>query len=454
MIGTPASDRKKTLSGLEFPIGHFLVEQGTLKLKAGSAAQCVSESRRDGRCPHGMELPTLTAIAFYLVISTVGSQGFTVEPAQSDLYVPIGGDAEFTVRPAGAIESGTWLFKGITIVSWVRTFSSIHVAYRSRVDLNSTSGSLELKSVNESDNGDYTVSLTDVGGVQASATITLHALEPVSTPNITSNASSFIEHNDTVVLTCVATGTDVSYTWSEDNSVISNGGRFELSASNNTLTITGVLRSDGPIICLASNAVSAKISEPFPLNVFYGPDIPIIIPEPDTPAYTPGTDVTLTCYAQSKPAAMLSWYLQGVLVHSGDKLNIPNVSSKDIGRYVCQAFNDVTGRYISSSIEVDVLEPVGNVSLRSTNSYPVEQRDSVLLTCSSHGTHLKREWFFNNRPIRHNDRITISGDILLIDPVNVADTGVYKCIVSNGLNNDSAETYLEVLRKYRGIPSM
>ncbi|XP_032871962.1 carcinoembryonic antigen-related cell adhesion molecule 1-like [Amblyraja radiata] len=89
------------------------------------------------------------------------------------------------------------------------------------------------------------------------------------------------------------------------------------------------------------------------------------------------------------------------------------------------------------------LKPVANVNLRSNNSEPVEQRDSVVLTCSSRGSQVKREWFFNNQPIQQNDRITISGDTLLIAPVNMADTRMYTCIVSNGLNNGSAETYLE-----------
>ncbi|XP_032871951.1 carcinoembryonic antigen-related cell adhesion molecule 1-like [Amblyraja radiata] len=302
-----------------------------------------------------MELPPLTALAFCLVISTDGSQGFTVEPEQDDLYVPIGGDAEFTVRPSSAIESGNWLFKGITIVSWVGTSSSIHVDYRSRVDLNSTSGSLVLTSVNVMDNGDYTVSLTDVGGVQASATITLQALEPVSQPVITSNDTRPVEHNDTVILECVAVGTDVSYAWSRNGLTLSTGGRLVLSNGNRTLAISGVLRSDKEFTCTGSNPVNTNTSDPFLLDVNYGPESVQISVSPDQAAHASGTDASLTCSAVSNPAPEYQWLFNGLFQQSGQQVVIAALGVNDTGSYTCQVFNNVTKRSSSSSRNITVL---------------------------------------------------------------------------------------------------
>ncbi|XP_078287891.1 cell adhesion molecule CEACAM6-like [Rhinoraja longicauda] len=304
-------------------------------------------------------LPPLTALALFLFLflveSTGGSLGFTVVPEHSNLNVRVGSDAILTVRPSAAIAGGSWSFKGTTIIAWIGTAPLIHVDYSSRVNVSYTTGTLALETVTEQDSGDYIVSVTEQGtNIQASATIKLLAIEPVSTPNVTANARSLIEYNDTMVLACLATGTDVSYTWIGDGSVIANDGRSELSAGNTTLTITGVLRSDGPFACRASNPVSTKTSEPFHLNVFYGPDLPIIIPDPNVPLYNSGTEVTLTCSAESEPFAQLEWFLQGDLVQSGDQLTFPKVSADDSGSYLCLAFNTVTGRFRTSSIQINV----------------------------------------------------------------------------------------------------
>ncbi|XP_078287894.1 cell adhesion molecule CEACAM1-like [Rhinoraja longicauda] len=214
-------------------------------------------------------LPPLTALALFLVVSTGGSLGFTVVPEHSNLYVRVGRDAIFTVRPSAAIVGGSWVFKGNTIINWVGTNPLILAEYSSRVNVSYTTGTLALETVTERDSGDYRVAVTEQGSsIQASATFKLLALEPVPIPNITANASSFIEYNDTVVLACLATGTNVSYTWIGDGSEIANGGRLELSAGNTRLTITGVLRADGPFACRASNPVSTNTSQPFHLNVF------------------------------------------------------------------------------------------------------------------------------------------------------------------------------------------
>ncbi|XP_078287762.1 cell adhesion molecule CEACAM1-like isoform X1 [Rhinoraja longicauda] len=387
----------------------------------------------------------IQASATIKLLALGGSLGLMVVAEHSNLYVRVGRDAIFAVRPSAAISGGSWSFKGRTIINWIGTGTLIHANYSSRVKISYTTGTLALETVTERDSGDYIVTVFAQGaGTQGTATVKLLALEPVSTPNITANASSFIEHNDTVVLTCLATGTNVSYTWIGDGSVIANGGRLELSAGNTTLTITGVLRSDGPFACRSSNPVSTETSQTFHLNVFYGPDLPIIIPDPNVPLYNSGIQLTLTCSAESEPTAQLEWYHQGDLVQSGAQLTFPNVSADDSGSYLCSAFNNVTGRFHASSIQINVQEPVADVKLHSNLSSAVENQHSVLLTCSSRGTHLRWEWLLNDQPVQHNDRITISRDTLLIDPVNRADAGNYKCSVSNGLNSGRALTTLHV----------
>ncbi|XP_078287764.1 pregnancy-specific beta-1-glycoprotein 4-like isoform X1 [Rhinoraja longicauda] len=297
----------------------------------------------------------IQASATIKLLALGGSLGLMVVAEHSNLYVRVGRDAIFAVRPSAAISGGSWSFKGRTIINWIGTTSLIHANYSSRVKISYTTGTLAMETVTERDSGDYIVTVNAQStSIQASATIKLLALEPVSTPNITASASSLIEYNDTMDLACLATGTDISYTWIGDGSEIANGGSLELSAGNTTLTITGVLRSDGPFVCRASNPVSIETSQPFHLNVFYGPDLPIIIPDPNVPLYNSGTEVTLTCSAESEPSAQLEWFLQGDLVQSGDQLTFPKVSADDSGSYLCSAFNNVTGRFRTSSIQINV----------------------------------------------------------------------------------------------------
>ncbi|XP_032871950.1 carcinoembryonic antigen-related cell adhesion molecule 5-like [Amblyraja radiata] len=320
-----------------------------------------------------MALPPLTALAFCLVISTGGLQGFTVKAAQSDLYVPIGGDAVFTVRPSNAIENGTWYFKSKRIVQWLGTALVIHPEYTSRVDLNSNSGSLMLRSVNQSDNGIYTVSLTAVGGAaQASATITLR---PVGG---------------------------------------SQGFTVEAAQSDLYVRIGG----DAEFTVRRSSAISGGywVFKPKKIVSWIGTNAAIL------PEYRSRVDLNL---------------------NSGS-LMLSSVNELDNGDYTV-ILNAVGGAaQDTATITLHALEPVENVTLRSNNSELVEQRDSVVMTCSSQGTQLKWEWLLNNQRIRQNNRIKISGDTLGINPVNRADTGMYKCIVSNGLNNGSDETSLVV----------
>ncbi|XP_078287765.1 cell adhesion molecule CEACAM1-like isoform X2 [Rhinoraja longicauda] len=211
----------------------------------------------------------IQASATIKLLALGGSLGLMVVAEHSNLYVRVGRDAIFAVRPSAAISGGSWSFKGRTIINWIGTTSLIHANYSSRVKISYTTGTLAMETVTERDSGDYIVTVNAQStSIQASATIKLLALEPVSTPNITASASSLIEYNDTMDLACLATGTDISYTWIGDGSEIANGGSLELSAGNTTLTITGVLRSDGPFVCRASNPVSIETSQPFHLNVF------------------------------------------------------------------------------------------------------------------------------------------------------------------------------------------
>ena len=70
--------------------------------------------------------------------------------------------------------------------------------------------------------------------------------------------------------------------------------------------------------------------------------------------YEEGSNITLSCSATSKPSALYYWFLNGrKLSITGSEINIQISQS---GSYSCQAFNQKTLRYDTSSpLSVTVL---------------------------------------------------------------------------------------------------
>ncbi|XP_059815665.1 carcinoembryonic antigen-related cell adhesion molecule 5-like, partial [Hypanus sabinus] len=345
------------------------------------------------------------------------TQQFTVIVERSKINVAIGGDGLFSVRPSSSVSSGSWSFDGETIAQWIGQNRSVNNEYESWAELFPQNGSLLLKSVNMSDSGEYRVYMVPTNGSQTSATVTLCVMEPVSNVIVTSNASRLIEYNDTVRLTCSATGTDVSYLWLEENNKIIPGGRIDLNEDNSTLTVSGVLRTDGSFSCRASNLINEITSSPFSL------------------------DVNL-----SRPGAKLNWQLNGAHLQSGRKVILDNISVSHTGKYTCEAYNMVTKRINASTTQINVFGPVTGVSVVANNPTPLEKLDAIALSCDASGTVQTRTWFKDNQPIWENGRIFTSTDKAKLAIISVTrnDAGTYKCIASNSFSSGAGETYVEV----------
>ncbi|XP_078092390.1 cell adhesion molecule CEACAM5-like isoform X2 [Mustelus asterias] len=392
-------------------------------------------------------METLTALAVCLLISVAEPQGLIIQTENSQINVTEGGNAFFSVKPLAAVKSGNWEFKDGTVAQWVGAGFIINNDYEGRAELFLPNGSLLLKSVTVSDSGKYTVKIIPETGSESTATITLNVLEPVSKPNVKANATNPVEHNDTVALTCFASGTAVSYQWLEDNSTINPDDRFDLSDDNSTLTISGVLRSDGGFTCYAFNSFSGMTSDPYNLNVTYGPELPNISIDPDISAYFTGRTITFSCSADSNPPAELEWYLNDTsLQQKGQRLIMTSITLNNTGNYTCQAFNNLTKRYSASTKQIVVIEPVSNVIVSSNNSNPVENIDTILLTCNASGFIQSRIWYKDKQVIKEDDRVITSLDnvTLTIISVNRNNSGTYGCNASNDFSSDFGSTNLQI----------
>ncbi|XP_062895398.1 carcinoembryonic antigen-related cell adhesion molecule 5-like [Mobula hypostoma] len=203
-----------------------------------------------------------------MIFSFLGeSQQFTITVENSQINVPVGGDALFSVRPSSKVRSGDWSINGSLVVWWIDQTVSVDNVYTSRAELFTSNGSLLLKSVNVRDSGEYRVNMIPVSGSQSSATITLRVIaftEPVTGVTVVSNDSTPLENLDTIVLSCDASGTVQTRTWFKDNQPIQENGRIFTSPDKAKLTIVSVNRNDaGTYKCIASNSFSSGAGETY-----------------------------------------------------------------------------------------------------------------------------------------------------------------------------------------------
>nr|XP_008539364.1 PREDICTED: carcinoembryonic antigen-related cell adhesion molecule 1-like [Equus przewalskii] len=301
-------------------------------------------------------------------------------------------------------------------------------------------GSLLFQNVTQEDTGYYTLQVfkanfqTEVGMGQ------LRIYPELTKPNIACNNSNPVEHRDPVVLTCEPETQNTTYRWSINNQNLPDSVWLKLSSDNRTLTLFNITRNDtGPYECETQNPVSAHRSDPFYLNVLYGPDAPTISPADSY--YQQGANLSLSCHAASNPPAQYSWLINGRPQQSTQELFIPNISANDSGSYACLVHNSVTGLNRTTVKTITVSEPVAQPSIRASNTTVTEQKDIVVLTCLTSDTGISIQWFFNNQILGLTERMELSQDnsTLTIDPIRREDAGDYQCEVSNPVSSSKSD---------------
>ncbi|XP_035868741.1 carcinoembryonic antigen-related cell adhesion molecule 1-like isoform X2 [Phyllostomus discolor] len=154
-------------------------------------------------------------------------------------------------------------------------------------------GSLLFQKVALNDTGHYTIVVTkkDFLTEKATGQLTVYPLLPK--PSITSNNSNPKDYKASVLLMCEPETQDTTYLWLVNSQSLQDSARLELSKDNRTLTLIRVMKTDkGPYECETRNPVSAGRSDPFTLNVLYGPDAPSI--SPSDSHYPPGENLNLS----------------------------------------------------------------------------------------------------------------------------------------------------------------
>ncbi|XP_055083578.1 carcinoembryonic antigen-related cell adhesion molecule 1-like isoform X3 [Periophthalmus magnuspinnatus] len=322
--------------------------------------------------------------------------------------------------------------------------------YEGRITLFISTGSLELRNVALSDTGQYRVNIIPAGAAAIVGSIILNVYEPVSNVRVTVSSSDLVEFNSSVTLSCSAAGASLTtFLWLNGSIEVTASDRGHLTDGGATLTITTVGRYDqGPFTCKVSNLVSSNISDPVQLSINYGPDGAILSISPLLDYYEEGSDVSLSCSADSRPAAQFKWLLNGELLSfTGAQIQMINIQTSQSGNYSCQAFNSKTLRYKTSQpASISVLRRITNIHVESSSNEPIEGT-SVNITCDASGPIFTRKWLINEQELNPSENIVFYDQkrVLSFTVLKRKDSGKYVCEISNPISTQTTVYTLSVI---------
>ncbi|KAF4080360.1 hypothetical protein AMELA_G00169470 [Ameiurus melas] len=350
-----------------------------------------------------------------------------------------------TVPPSIEVETVTWSFipkSGVNVPIYVAMLlkEKVSDAYVGRVTYYRTVSTLQLNALTPADGGSYTLTIVDANLNQLVGQTELVVLEPVADVKITSNLLEAVEFNSTVILTCVAKGSSLKYSW-QNNSIPVVVDGTHMVQNGSQLIINGVFRADliGPISCTAKSPLESSTSDTFNLTVNYGPELVTKTQVPAAAVLKKGSNLTLSCSAKSSPAAEFVWLFNGgELPQKTATVVLSNLGEEQSGNYSCMAYNSKTMRYISSEVtQLSVLEAISGINISVSTSTFIAGNSTVNLTCtSSAGKADSVHWHKDGKPLDTN-RVIFSTDkrTLSIPIVQKEDAGEYKCELKNKISN-------------------
>lgn len=296
---------------------------------------------------------------------TVFAQGtavpVTIVSQPSDRTVAAGQSTTFAVEassPTGATLSYQWKKGGTAITG-------------------ATASSYTISSVQTSDGGTYTVTVSD--GVNTDSTTSGAALAvsggtSAVAPTITVQPiPQAVVLNGTATFTAAASGTPTpTYQWQKDGANVSNSSTIS-GATTGTLTITSVSNANlGTYTLVATNAGGTAVSTGAALTIT-GAVAPTISAQPQSATVTAGGNVTFSVTASGTPTPTYQWQKNSVSISGATNASytINGVTSSDAADYTVLVSN-AAGNVTSSKATLTVNAATGpaawltNVSVRTT----------------------------------------------------------------------------------------
>nr|XP_054395229.1 pregnancy-specific beta-1-glycoprotein 7-like [Pongo abelii] len=161
------------------------------------------------------------------------------------------------------------------------------------------------------------------------------------------------ENKGVLTFTCEPESENYTYMWWLKGQSLPVSPSLKRPIENRILILPSVTRNEtGPYQCEIRDRYGGIHSNPVTPNVLYGPDLPRIYPS--FTYYRSGENLYFSCFADSNPLAQYSWTINGKFQLSGEKLSIPQITTKHSGLYACSVRNPATGKESSKSVTVKV----------------------------------------------------------------------------------------------------
>ncbi|XP_071342317.1 hemicentin-1 isoform X2 [Trachinotus anak] len=315
---------------------------------------------------------------------------------------------------------------------------------------------LQILNAKEEDAGRYTCVATN----EAGETLKHYEVKVYVPPQINKNdipgeglapKEVKIKVNSTLTLECAAEAFPTpALQWYKDGQILRADNHVSITANGRIVQIKHAQVSDtGRYTCVATN-IAGEDEKDFDVNI----QVPPNFRRPGDTLSPPGfggdvrdvilnNPVSLYCETNAVPPPTLTWYKDGQLLTSNDKvlimpggrvLQIPRAQAEDTGRYTCVAVNEAGEDSIQYDVRVLLPPTIRGTDSDLPDEVTVLVNKTTQLECHVDGNPApKITWFKDNQPISSHGphRILSNGRTLQVSTAQVSDTGRYMCVADN-----------------------
>ncbi|KAJ7986246.1 hypothetical protein DPEC_G00337960 [Dallia pectoralis] len=314
---------------------------------------------------------------------------------------------------------------------------------------------LQIMNAQEEDSGKYTcVATNEAGDSLKNYQVKVYVPPQINKNDVPGKGLSpkevKIKVNHTLTLECVALAIPTpSLQWYKDGQVLRADDRLEITSNGRIVKIKQAQVADtGRYTCIATN-VAGEDEKDFDVNIQVPPSVqrPGGVRDPgsggDVKDVVLNSPLSLYCDTNAVPPPTLTWYKDGHLVVSNEKvlimpggrvLQIPRVHAEHSGRYSCVAVNEAGEDSIQYNVRVLLPPSIRGAGGDATEEVVVRVNGSTVLECQVTGSPApKVTWLKDNEPLGDDGlhRLLSHGRSLQVSNAQVTDTGRYVCVAVN-----------------------